>query len=134
MLLKNGLKGLLTHKVGPADLATHWQNDIPVFATPILLWLAELACMRAIDNCLEPGQITLGYAHDVRHLAATPAGWTVVIEAELTGIESRLLTFEVRASDGRDAILSGRHTRAIVSRERFLAKLDSKTSLPPKPN
>lgn len=126
MQLKTGVKGLLSHNVTGMDLATNWQNDIPVLATPILLWLAELASMRAIDNCLEPGDMTLGRGHSVEHLAPTPEGWNVMVEAELSAIDGRILTFEVQASDGKDVVLVGKHTRAIVNRQRFTNRLASK--------
>lgn len=124
--LKLHLKGVLVHQVRESDLATSWRNDLPVLATPVLLWLAELACMRAIEDRLEPGQMTLGYSHDINHLAQTPAGWTVTLEAELEQIQGRYLTYRLDGRDGQDVILSGRHIRAIVDRSHFIAKLDVK--------
>lgn len=123
-----GLKGLLTHKVVDADLATSWQNDVPVLATPILLWLTELACMRAVEGALEDGRMTLGYGHESKHLAPTPRGWSVQIEAELCAIEGKILTFEIRVHDGQDEVFRGRHTRAIVDRARFVANLTRKAA------
>jgi fluoroacetyl-CoA thioesterase len=124
--LSNGLKGLLTHEVVESDLATNWRNAVPVLATPILLWLAELACIRAIEGALEPGQMSLGYGHDIRHLAATPCRWIVHVSGELIEVTPKMLTFEVSAHDGRETVLTGRHTRAIVDRERFVARVQSK--------
>lgn len=125
--LKLKSKGVVIHQVQEGELATNWQNDVPVLATPVLLWLAELACMRAIENSLESGKMTLGYAHDIRHMSPTPVGWTISIEAELVKNENdKLLTFKVQAQDTEDVILSGSHTRAIVDRARFLDRLESK--------
>ncbi|MBD8891313.1 hypothetical protein IG616_07130 [Labrenzia suaedae] len=125
--LKLKSKGVVIHQVQEGDLATNWRNDVPVLATPVLLWLAELACMRAIGESLEPGKMTLGYAHDMRHMSPTPVGWKISIEAELVKNEGgKLLTFEVEARDGEDVILSGSHTRAIVDRTRFLDRFESK--------
>ncbi len=126
MHIKRGLKGILSHEVTHADLATNWQNDVEVLATPILLWLSELACMRAIDGCLQEDQMTLGYGHDIRHLAPTPPNWIVQIEAELVDMQGAILTFDVSAFDPLSTILSGKHSRAIVSREKFLARLAEK--------
>lgn len=125
--LEPTLKGVLIHQVLESELAANWRNDVPVLATPVLLWLAELACMRAVDNLLEPGQMTLGYAHDMRHLAPTPHGWTITIEAELELVEdNKLLTFRLEGRDGEEVILSGTHTRAIVDREKFLSRFEAK--------
>ncbi|MHB1199482.1 MAG: thioesterase, FlK family [Polaromonas sp.] len=132
MKLKLGLKGVLSHDVTDADLATNWRNDVPVLATPILLWLAELACMRAIENCLDAKLMSLGLGHDSRHLAPTPKGWTVTVEAELVAISEKTLTFDVRATDQQGEIFSGHHTRAIVNRERFIARVVQKSRSAPK--
>ena len=50
--LKANLTGSLTYKVSAGDLATAWRNDVPVLATPLLLWLSELAAMRG--DCRYP--------------------------------------------------------------------------------
>ena len=126
MTLEIGMSATLTHTVGEADLATSWKNDVPVLATPILLWLAELAAMRAVQGALEPGRMTLGHGHRVEHLAPTPAGWDVHIEATLVAIEGRILTFDITATDGVDTVLSGSHTRALVGRDRFVARVAEK--------
>lgn len=125
--LSTDLQGILTHRVEPKDLATSWQNDVPVLATPVLLWLAELACMRAIDNTFSDQEMSLGYGHEFVHLAPTPENWTVHITARLVEIEGKILTFDVEARDDQDLILSGRHIRAIVNREEFVAKVEAKT-------
>lgn len=127
-MLRPGLKANMRHVVAAGDLASSWQNDIPVFATPILLWLAELTCMRAVEGNLEPQYITAGYRHDVYHSAPTPEGWVVDINAELIVVDDKLLTFKVSAHDGIDVILSGKHTRALLDRERFLRRLQRKSA------
>jgi len=131
MSLQPGLKATLVHTVGPADLASSWGNDMPVFATPIMLWLAEIACMRAIEPAIDASQMTLGYRHEVGHLAPTPENWTVTFTAELVAIDGKMLVFDVAAQDGVDTVLSGRHTRAMVNRERFAEKVRRKAASPP---
>ncbi len=126
MPLETHCKGVLVHEVQEADLATNWRNDVPVLATPVLLWLGELAAMRAIDGTLEPGMMTLGYGHDMRHLAPTPKGWRVTLEAELVSIKDKILTFRIEGRDGEGIIASGTHTRAIVGKARFLDRFEAK--------
>ena len=126
MSIEVGREAGMTHVVAVSDLATAWKNDVPVLATPVLLWLAEITCMRAIEDDLPDGSMTLGFRHDVSHLAPTPLGWTITLHATLTGIDDKLLTFSVRAHDGNDLILSGEHTRGLVSKSRFLEKVSRK--------
>ncbi len=128
--LKPNLTGSLTYKVSAGDLATAWRNDVPVLATPVLLWLSELASMRAIADTLSEGEMTVGLSHDSTHLAPTPEGWSIQISASLTQIEGRKLVFAVEASDGQDVVLKGIHVRAIVNRDRFISNLAAKADMP----
>lgn len=131
VILKTGMKAKTRHITKEDYLATSWKNDVPVLATPILVWLAELACMEATDGALAPGEMTVGYGHDLKHQAATPAGWEFEISAVLTQVNDNLLTFEVSARDEMEEIFKGTHIRAIVNKEKFIAKLQRKTARGP---
>ena len=126
MQLEIGLKGILTHRVEDSDLATNWRNDVPVLATPILLWLSELACMNAIYGCITDDEMTLGVKHEMSHLAPTPKGWIVQLSAELVKIDRKLLTFDVVANDDRECVLRGQHARAIVTKSPFMERVHAK--------
>ncbi|HEX2051151.1 MAG TPA: hotdog domain-containing protein [Actinomycetota bacterium] len=121
-----GMSATLTHEVTADDAATRWANDAEVLATPVLLWLGEVACMRAIENALSPGKMTVGAAHSARHLAATPVGWVVTVEATLAEVRGRRLTFRVAANDGREAILEGTHDRFVLDATEFKAGVEDK--------
>lgn len=121
-----GRTALLRHTVQSIDLATHWNNDLPVLATPILLWLSELAAMMAIENLLPDTVMTVGIAHDSRHLAPTPAGFTLSLKATVIRASDKSIAFEVEADDGAQQILTGTHTRAIVDRKAFVARVMGK--------
>jgi fluoroacetyl-CoA thioesterase len=100
-------------------------GDVPVYGTPSLVALLETAAVNAVAGRLGPGETTVGTWLDVSHLAATPVGVDVSAEAELVAIEGRKLTFTVVAHDTRHKIGECRHQRMIVSRDRFLAKVQS---------
>ncbi|NWC00764.1 hypothetical protein HX882_33355 [Pseudomonas gingeri] len=123
-----GRAGEILHTVTPSDLATHWNNDIPVLATPILLWLSELAAMRALEDLLPTTAMTLGIAHDSRHLAPTPLGFTISVSARVKAVTGKYVTFDVKATDGFEVILSGTHTRAIIEREKFEERVADKST------
>ncbi|WP_300730178.1 hypothetical protein [Pseudomonas sp.] len=126
-----GKIGLIVHTVKPADLATYWKNDIPVLATPILLWLAELASMKAVEGLFNASKMTVGIAHNSQHLAPTPVGFTVKIRATVKSATAKRILFDVEATDGLEIILSGTHTRAIVDREIFAQHTCSKEARKP---
>lgn len=102
----------------------------PVLATCFMSLALEMAAMDAIKPYLEPGEMTVGAAVNVSHTAATPEGWRVRAEAEVTAADSRKVEFKVRAFDDKDEIGNGTHTRAMVVRakfdERFAAKAAAK--------
>src|SRR6185503_2924591 len=116
------------HRVTEPDTARRWRNDLPVLATPVLLWLSEVTAMAALADYLEDDEMTVGLSHDSSHLAATPLGWEVSLTARLVERRGNKLVFEVSAHDGTDEVLRGIHTRAVVSRSKFLDRLASKAA------
>lgn len=124
--LDRGLSAELQHTVGNADIAENWANELPVLATPVLLWLAEVTCMRALDGHLEAEEMTVGLTHDVAHLAPTPVGDTVSITASLSQVDGTKLAFSVEARDSQDTVLRGVHRRARVKRQPFVERVEQK--------
>ena len=129
MTAQIGAVGVLEHIVRPQDLATAWANDVPVMATPVLLWLAELACMKAIEGerARRPYDPRCG-ARDAPTLPRRPKGGLITLQAELVESDGKLLTFRVRASDGSETVLEGRHVRGLVARQRFLDRVAAKAA------
>ena len=98
-------------------------GDMEVFATPAMVALMENAAMNAVAPHLEAGQTTVCTEISTTHIKASALGATITATATLTAIEGRKLTFAVTAHDGGNIIGEGPHTRFIVDRERFLAKV-----------
>ena len=120
-----GLVGRVSWRAEERHSAEAWGSGaVPVFATPSLVGLMETAAMEALRGCLEEGETTVGTRIDVEHIAATPLGDTVHAEARLVSVDGRRLVFELAAHDSVREIGRGRHERIVVSRERFLAKLE----------
>jgi fluoroacetyl-CoA thioesterase len=122
-----GLRGEKTITVEPKHTARHLgSGGVDVLATPSMVALMEETALGAVDPLLPPGQLTVGYSLDIRHIAATPLGMQVTARAELTAVDGRMLTFRVEAFDEREKIGEGTHVRAVVSLDRFSAKLAAK--------
>ena len=98
-------------------------GDLAVLATPAMCALMENAAMMAVAPQLEEGQTTVGTALNIEHVKATKVGDTVTATAVLTEINGRELKFNIAARDEVSLIGEGTHTRFIVSREKFMAKL-----------
>jgi predicted thioesterase len=83
---RSGTTRLHSLLVQPEHLADRFKDAMlpPVFATPIMIVVMENAALNAIRAYLDPGEIAVGTAVNVRHLAATPVGRLVTGEAEVT--------------------------------------------------
>lgn len=99
---------------------------VPVYATPAMVGLMEQAAVDALCGRLASDETTVGIHLDIAHLAATPLGDTVRAEAVLVSVEGRRLAFTVVAFDSREKIGEGRHERMVVSRQRFLERIQNK--------
>jgi fluoroacetyl-CoA thioesterase len=98
-----------------------------VLATGFMVGLLEWACVELLRPHLDwPREQSLGTHVDFSHLAATPPGMTVSVEARLEEVDGRRLVFSLVAHDGIDKISEGRHERFIIEAERFRAKLAQK--------
>ena len=95
-------------------------GDVPVFATPRFLAAMESAALQAVAPELEEGMTSVGTLVEMRHLAATPVGGEVTVEAKLVAIDKRQLTFEIVANDGENLIGKATHQRVMVNRDRFV--------------
>jgi predicted thioesterase len=93
-----------------------------VFATPCMIALMECAAANAVQPCLPPGQSTVGISIDAQHIAATPVGFKVWAQAELTEVDGRRLMFCITAHDEQEKIGEAQHTRVIIDEQRFMAK------------
>lgn len=122
--LAPGLIGERTLIVEERHTASHLgSGGVPVYATPMMILAMEEAALAAVDRLLDPGQATVGYHLDVKHLAATPLGMRVTARAELVSVEGRMLTFRVEARDEKEMIGEGTHVRAVINLEKFRQKL-----------
>ena len=105
-------------------LAAHvGSGDLRVLSTPSMIALMEEAAMRCVAPHLEEGQTTVGGHIAASHLKPTAHGRTITATATLTKVEGRKLQFTISASDGEGLIGEGEHTRFIVDREKFMARL-----------
>ncbi|MGI5977222.1 MAG: thioesterase family protein [Candidatus Limivicinus sp.] len=101
-------------------------GSLPVYATPMMAALIELAACSSVQAQLEPGQTTVGTQLNISHLSATPVGMKVWAETELTAVDRRKLTFSVKTYDEKGLIGEGSHERFIIDCEKFMAKCQSK--------
>jgi fluoroacetyl-CoA thioesterase len=131
--LKPGLRHRLAYTVAERTTVPHTYPESPllasmpeVFATGFMIVLMEWACTELLATHLDPGEGSVGVHVDVSHLAATPVGLTVTVDAECTDIVDRRVAFNVKAHDGVDLIGEGRHERFVVAWDKFNARVADK--------
>jgi predicted thioesterase len=112
--LAPGLRGQRQTLVCEHNVAGH----VDKFSTPSMISLMERAAIAAVDPYLEESQTSVGFEVNVRHLAPSDIGATVVAHAELVEINRNRLNFNVEAFDGDRKIGEGTHRRAIIDRNR----------------
>ena len=81
--------------------------------------LQKSKCVKTVNADVDNGRILAAsyveiYLNDGRNITAT---------ATLTAIEGRKLQFTITASDEEGIIGEGEHTRFVVDREKFMARL-----------
>jgi fluoroacetyl-CoA thioesterase len=97
-----------------------------VYATPMLLRDIEVTCRELLLAHLDAGEDSVGTRVELDHLAATLLGMKVRIEARVSGLKGRAVTFEVSAHDGLDAICRCQHSRFIVDLKQTEQRLAAK--------
>ena len=99
-----------------------------VLSTPHLIGYLEMTARNLIKEGLPPGWDSVGTHVDVRHLAATPVGMSVRLQAEVISADDRRVTCRVEAYDEREKIAEGTHERALVDVARFASRVQAKAA------
>lgn len=105
-------------------LTAHHRKLPPVYSTPDMIRLMEVACFLALQPYAEGDELNVGTAINVEHRAVVGIGAKVKAQAVLQLFDGRFYAFEVRAwaeQDGQPAREIGRGTinRAFVNLSKF---------------
>jgi predicted thioesterase len=101
-------------------------KEAMVYATPRMVSDVEYTCRDFLLEHLDPGEDSVGTHVSIDHLAATPMGLKVTIEASIAEIDRRKVVFSFSVRDPLEEVGRGRHVRFVVetakTRERLAAK------------
>jgi fluoroacetyl-CoA thioesterase len=124
--LKPGLELKKTLTVDEARCIGFMGKEGMVYATPRMVSDVEYACRDFLLAHLDTGEDSVGAHVSIDHLAATPLGLEVSIEARITEIDRRKVVFSFSVKDTLEEVGRGKHVRFVVetakSRERLAAK------------
>ncbi len=97
-----------------------------VYATPRMVSDMEYTCRDLLLRHLDEGEDSVGAHVSIDHLAATPLGMVVTIEAKITEVDRRRVTFEVVARDIIEECGRARHVRFIVDKHKSMERIAAK--------
>src|SRR6266705_534826 len=88
--LAPGISDEMTILTTPDMGITHLGPDVPsMYSTPAMVQLIEGACVRLMGRYVEPGEQSVGYRVDVKHLAPTTIGKKVTAKVRLREVNGR---------------------------------------------
>jgi predicted thioesterase len=105
-----------------------WEGE-NVFSTPSMISEMEETCRlllkeQFLDNNDEFDSV--GTLVDIRHLAATPVGAEITLNAEIINAGDSRILFKVSAKDKVELIGEGKHERFIINIPRFKESFNKK--------
>jgi predicted thioesterase len=122
-----GLTGKSEIVVRDEDLVSQLGDvEVDVLSTPRVVQLMEEAAIEAILKFIPSDQLSLGTQVKVKHLSPTPLGLKVVAHALLKEVNKNRLLFLIDVYDEVEKVAEGEHERILVSKERFLQKVNKK--------
>lgn len=123
--LAAGLSAARTFIVSDADTAKALgSGSLRVLGTPRVLAWAETVTCATIQNALPDGSTSVGARVSLEHMAPSPVGEEVRVDATVTEVDGRAVSFRVEASDVSGRTLArGEIVRAVVGADAFMARV-----------
>ena len=105
-----------------------WEGE-NVFSTPSMISEMEETCRlllkeQFLNNNDEFDSV--GTSVDIKHLAATPVGAEITLNAEIIDVGDSRILFKVSAKDKVELIGEGKHERYIINIPRFKERFNKK--------
>ena len=98
----------------------------PVLATPWMIAFMERVSHHLLAEYLNQDETSVGVYLEVKHLAPTPVGVSVRVQAQVTEVSGNQVTFNVKAWDPVELVGEGVHRRAVIDEARFLRRVKAK--------
>jgi fluoroacetyl-CoA thioesterase len=125
--LPPGLRGEAEVTVAHEHTLNYHHAELPpIFSTPHMIGLMEVAAANAMKPYCGEGEISVGTAINIEHRAPTTVGQHVKAEAELESSNGRFYVFRVKAHNGVEEIGHGTVTRTFVNPARVAERYAKK--------
>ena len=118
--------------VGEADSAVNLgSGSLRVFGTPAMIAYVEQTSRTLIEPTLPEAHTSVGTEMKMTHLAPTPIGCDIKVRAVISKINGRMIEFKAQVWDPIELIGEAEHTRVIIEIDRFMTRVNKKTSSNP---
>lgn len=118
-----GSSAEMTIATTPEMGISHLGPGASFYSTPAMVGHFEGLCLRMLLPYLDPGENSVGYRVDVRHIAPTPIGQKVTVKARVQEVDGRKCIFAVEAyNEAGVKIGEGIHERRVIDIGRFLGR------------
>jgi predicted thioesterase len=124
--LKAGLSFSKNLTVDEARCIGFMGKEGMVYATPRMVSDVEYACRDWLLAHLDAGEDSVGTHVSIDHLAATPMGLQVTIEAKVAELDRRKVVFEFSVKDKIEEVGRGKHVRFVVENAKRAERLAAK--------
>jgi fluoroacetyl-CoA thioesterase len=105
-----------------------WEGE-NVFSTPSMISEMEETCRLLLKEQFLSNNDefdSVGTLVDIKHLAATPVGAEITLNAEIINVGDSRILFKVSAKDKVELIGEGKHERHIINIPRFKERFNKK--------
>ena len=105
-----------------------WEGE-NVFSTPSMISEMEETCRLLLKEQFLYNNDefdSVGTLVDIKHLAATPVGAEIILNAEIINVGDSRILFKVSAKDKVELIGEGKHERFIINIPRFKERFNEK--------
>ena len=124
--LKAGLTARRDVVVDPERCIGFMGKEGAVYATPRMVSDVEYTCRDFLLQHLEEGEDSVGAHVSIDHLAATPMGLKVTVEATIVEVDRRRVTFEFTVHDSIEQCGRGKHVRFVVDKAKSAERIAAK--------
>ncbi|MBF6626212.1 thioesterase family protein [Aerococcaceae bacterium zg-BR9] len=98
-------------------------GGLDVLSTPMLIAYMENAAYLTCQEQLDDTQSTVGAQFSIQHLAPSAIHDTITVNINAMKQDGRQYHFELSASDLNRTIATATHTRVIILKEKFMARI-----------
>lgn len=103
-------------------------SELQIYSTPSLLHHVEEFCADILEETCEQDEMSVGISVSLKHFSPSPNGSRISIEATISEVEGKMITFNVSCHDDGEEVASVKHKRMVVKTENIVAKIQSKMS------